>query len=77
MSPNNKIAPLALPLSKVVLVPTPRDAWPKTITLEDCFWKKSSEKIVEATPHFEYIDSESLDDESSETLDSLRNPIQR
>lgn len=60
---------LDLPRS-TVLVPNPRDVLPKSVMLEDLFYKKSQEKIVEAAPLFEFVDSGFTGDERSVTLDS-------
>lgn len=37
---------------------------------DDLFWKKSQEKIVEAAPPFDFLDSDSIENESFVTFDS-------
>lgn len=57
MSPKKKMAVLTLHGSNVVPIPMSKDVGLKTIMLEDLFLKKSQEKMVEATPLFELVNS--------------------
>lgn len=56
MTSKKKMALLTQPGSNVVPIATPRDVWSKIVMLEDLFWKKSPEKIVEAVLPFEFVD---------------------
>lgn len=72
MSLKKNMALLTLHGSNGIPIPTPMDVRSKTVMLEDLFWKKSQDKILEAAPPFEFIDSESTREELAVTLDSYK-----